>query len=99
MSSSPPSAQQPPKPVDKLIDPLMRSFMYGQFANLFKFAFWWVALSPLLYSLCNGSEAIGIGSIVYNTALCIASPFGPLLIEHVSPRSILLSAAAVRFIV
>lgn len=85
---------------DHLIDPLMRSFMYGQFANLFKFAFWWVALSPLLYAITdNSSTAIGVGRIVYNTALCLASPLGPLLIEHISPRTILLGAAGTRFVV
>lgn len=91
--------EQEKKSTDQLIDPKMRSFMYGQFANLFKFAFWWVALSPLLYALLDGSTAIGVGRIVYNSALCLSSPFGPLLVEHISPRNVVMGAAAVRFVV
>lgn len=83
----------------KLIHPIMKHFLYGQYANLFKFSLWWTTLAPLTMSLLNSTDAIGVGRIVYNTALCLLSPLGGLLVERVHPRKILLYAAATRFLI
>lgn len=87
-----------PEQQHQLVHPTMIKFMYGQFANLFKFALWWTTLAPLTYSLMNNdASAIGVGRIVYNTALCVFSPIGGILCERLHPRTVLLGAASVRF--
>ena len=82
------------------IHPTLRYFLYGQYANLFKFALWWTSLAPLTFALLDGkTEAIGVGRICYNLALCILSPLGGIVAERVHPRKVLLRAAAVRFLI
>lgn len=84
---------------DRLVHPVLRWFMHGQFANLFKLAFWWVSLAPLVMALTGSATSIGYSRIAYNLALCIFNPLGALLVEHKHPRQILLGAAAARFVV
>lgn len=83
---------------EKLVHPVMVSFLYGQYANLFKFALWWTSLAPLTFALFDADPtAIGVGRIVYNVALCVMSPIGGIVCERVHPRKVLLGAASVRF--
>ena len=71
------------------IHPTLRYFLYGQYANLFKFALWWTSLAPLTFALLDGkTEAIGVGRICYNLALCILSPLGGIVAERVHPRKV-----------
>lgn len=84
----------------RLVHPLMVKFLYGQYANLFKFALWWTTLAPLTFALFNqDATAIGVGRIVYNVALCVMSPIGGIVCERVHPRKVLLGAASVRFMI
>lgn len=79
-------------------NPIAKGFLYGQYANLFKFAVWWTTLAPLSYALMDkDAEAIGVARIVYNVALCVMSPLGGLMVERVHPRKILNTAAGARF--
>src|SRR5690242_16984388 len=80
-------------------NPILRHFLYGQYGNLFKFSLWWCALAPLTYSLLHSDEAIGVGRIVYNTALCVLSPVGGVIVERVAPRTMLLGTTWARFVV
>ena len=80
-------------------NPILQHFLWGQYGNLFKFSLWWCALAPLTYALLNSVEAIGVGRIVYNSALCILSPVGAVVVERVAPRKMLLATTWVRFIV
>jgi hypothetical protein len=83
---------------EKLVHPVMVRFLYGQYANLFKFALWWTSLAPLTFALFDADPtAIGVGRIVYNVALCVMSPIGGIVCERVHPRKVLLGAASVRF--
>eukprot|EP00760_Papus_ankaliazontas_P010404 PhM_4_TR14268/c0_g1_i1/m.59724 len=79
--------------------PVLRHFLYGQYGNLFKLSLWWVALAPLTFALLKRDEAIGVGRIVYNSALCLLSPIGGILIEHVAPRTVLLHTTWIRFVI
>lgn len=82
----------------KLLHPVMVKFLYGQYANLFKFALWWTTLAPFTFALFDhDTTAIGVGRIVYNVALCALSPIGGIVCERVHPRKVLLGAASVRF--
>eukprot|EP00759_Apiculatamorpha_spiralis_P051899 PhF_6_TR5541/c0_g1_i1/m.7880 len=91
--SGPPPAEEPPI----IVHPSLRHFLYGQYGNLFKFALWWCALAPLTYSLLKTDEAIGVGRIVYNSALCVLSPIGGIVAERVAPRKLLMSTTMGRF--
>ena len=80
-------------------NPILRNFLFGQFANLFKFSVWWISLAPLCIALLQSYKSVGYVRIAYNFALCAFSPFGPLIADRFHPRSILIGAAICRFIV
>lgn len=79
--------------------PILRSLLYGQYGNLFKFALWWVSLAPLTLALIGTSTSIGVGRIVYNVALSLFAPLGPIVCTRLGPRRVLLSGVLVRFLV
>ena len=79
--------------------PVLRDFLFGQYANLFKFALWWTSLAPLTYALLDSSTAVGIGRVVYNVTLCLLSPIGAIVAERFPARKLLSYSAITRLAV
>ena len=79
---------------------ILDGYLYGQIANVAKFAVWWVCFSPLVLSLFNGnSYGIGASRACFNLALFILSPLAGVLAERTSVRKILNITTSVRGII
>ena len=68
----------------------MKGYLYGQIANVGKFAVWWTAFSPLLLALFNGSTySVGAARTSFNMAMFFLSPLAGVMAERWAVRRLL----------
>jgi hypothetical protein len=76
---------------------ILKGYLYGQIANVGKFAVWWTVFSPLVLALFRGSTyAVGGARTSFNLALFILSPLAGVLAERLAVRRLLNFTTAIR---
>ncbi len=76
---------------------ILHGYLYGQIANVGKFAVWWTAFSPLVLALFRGSTyAVGGARTSFNLALFILSPLAGVLAERLAVRRLLNVTTGIR---